>query len=128
MMDSISIELIFSPPEITISFERSLISTAPSGCLTARSPVQNTPFRKAFFVASESCTSVKGVSRVSNALPTYDIILLVSRFHHTQYSIFPLSSFRSPTPYLVIIFHNNIASNCDFANRNTVQRYLFAGL
>ena len=35
---SISIEEIFSPPEIIISFDLSCIFTYPSGCITAKSP------------------------------------------------------------------------------------------
>ena len=35
---SISIEDMFSPPEIIISFDLSCILTYPSGCITARSP------------------------------------------------------------------------------------------
>ena len=38
---------MFSPPEIMMSLERSLISIAPSGCQTARSP-GGTSFRPAF--------------------------------------------------------------------------------
>ena len=36
---SISIEEIFSPPEIIISFDLSCIFTYPSGCITAKSPL-----------------------------------------------------------------------------------------
>ena len=35
---SISIDDIFSPPEIIISFDLSCIFTYPSGCITAKSP------------------------------------------------------------------------------------------
>ena len=38
---STSSELMFSPPEMMMSFARSLISTYPSGWSTARSPVWN---------------------------------------------------------------------------------------
>src|SRR5207237_452805 len=48
---STSIEEMFSPPEMMMSFERSLISTYPSGCMTARSPERNQPPANASSVA-----------------------------------------------------------------------------
>src|ERR1700758_1996393 len=42
---------IFSPPEMMMSFERSLISIAPSGCQTARSPDRHQPSTSFFAVA-----------------------------------------------------------------------------
>src|SRR5262249_35134400 len=42
---------IFSPPEMMMSFERSLISIAPSGCQTARSPDRHQPSTSVFAVA-----------------------------------------------------------------------------
>eukprot|EP00252_Welwitschia_mirabilis_P021120 TRINITY_DN5322_c0_g1_i1.p2 TRINITY_DN5322_c0_g1~~TRINITY_DN5322_c0_g1_i1.p2 ORF type:complete len:245 (-),score=-42.59 TRINITY_DN5322_c0_g1_i1:1151-1885(-) len=53
--DSTSTLLIFSPPEMMISFDRSLISIYPSGCRTATSPVRNHPPVKARAVASGLC-------------------------------------------------------------------------
>ena len=42
---------IFSPPEMIMSFDRSLISIYPSGCITARSPVCSQPPSNASAVA-----------------------------------------------------------------------------
>src|SRR6516164_9700315 len=43
---------MFSPPEIIISLERSLISIAPSACQTARSPDMHQPSTSVFAVAA----------------------------------------------------------------------------
>src|SRR5262245_2579289 len=51
---STSILEMFSPPEMMMSLDRSLISMYPSGCCTARSPVWNHPPSNAASVAARS--------------------------------------------------------------------------